>query len=82
MGKITSGDFVVIVILLHILRFSLRRFMIYVNKYYSSLGALNNSLEKLYQPIEIQDTTKNELKLTNGKIVFNNITFGYEKHKI
>ena len=78
-GKIASGDFVAIIIIIHIERFSLKRFMKYINDYYSSMGTLHNSTEKLYQPIEIEDTTKEELKIIEGKIVFNNITFGYEK---
>ena len=78
-NKITSGDFVIVVIILHILKFSLRSFMRYINQYYASIGALNNSIEKLYQPIEINNKTQNKLNLFNGKIVFNNITFDYEK---
>ena len=47
--------------------------------YHASKGIINNSIEKLYQPIEIVDKTEKELILTDGKIVFKNVRFGYEK---
>ena len=76
--KITSGDFVFIIILLHILRFSIESVVKYSNSYYASIAMINNSIEKLYQPIEIVDKTEKELILTDGMIKFNNITFGYK----
>ena len=77
--KITSGDFVFIIILLHILRFVIESIVRYSNSYYASRATINNSIEKLYQPIEITDKTEKELILTDGKIVFKNVRFGYEK---
>ena len=77
-GKITSGDFVAVVILLHILQFYLKVFLRSIGDYYASKGIINNSIEKLYQPIEIIDKTEKELILTDGMIKFNNITFGYK----
>ena len=77
--KITSGDFVFVIVLLHILRFSIESVVKYSNRYYASKGIIDNSIEKLYQPIEIVDKTEKELILTDGKIVFKNVRFGYEK---
>ena len=77
--KITSGDFVFVIVLLHILRFSIESVVKYSNRYYASIAIINNSIEKLYQPIEIVDKTEKELTLTDGKIVFKNVRFGYEK---
>ena len=76
--KITSGDFVFVIVLLHILRFSIESIVRYSNSYYASIAIINNSIERLYQPIEIVDKTKKELTLTDGMIKFNNITFGYK----
>ena len=77
--KITSGDFVFVIILLHILRFVIESIVRYSNSYYASIAIISNSIEKLYQPIEITDKTEKELILTDGKIVFKNVRFGYEK---
>ena len=77
--KITSGDFVFIIILLHILRFVIESIVRYSNSYYASRATINNSIEKLYQPIEIVDKIEKELTLTDGKIVFKNVRFEYEK---
>ena len=42
------------------------------------MAKIINSIEKLYQPIEIIDKTEKELTLTDGMIKFNKITFGYK----
>ena len=74
LNKITPGDFIMVLAL----KPNIESILQCIKSYYSAMAKINNSIEKLYQPIEITDKTEKELILTDGMIKFNNITFGYK----
>ncbi len=78
-GKINYGDFVYVTIIMLINRFVINQIMRSIINFQYHNGALSDAVNKIYQDIEIEDTSDKELKVKNGKITFKNIRFSYEK---
>ena len=76
-NAINFGDFVAVIIVLSIANFFLTNIIKNLNTFYSLKGNIQNSIEKIYQPIEINSGNK-KLNISNGKIIFKNVDFKYE----
>lgn len=78
--QISIADFTYIVIITSISRFVIINTIKSLIKIYGAVGELQNALETIYKPIDIKNKEKAVKLITdNGKIVFKNVRFGYEK---
>ncbi|HSQ97765.1 MAG TPA: ABC transporter ATP-binding protein [Rickettsiales bacterium] len=78
--EISIADFTYIVIITSISRFVIIGTIKALIKIFGSIGELQNALETIYKPIGIKNKEKAEKLVANeGKIVFKNVRFGYEK---
>ncbi|MDD2839592.1 MAG: ABC transporter ATP-binding protein [Rickettsiales bacterium] len=78
--QISIADFTYIVIVTSISRFVLINGVKSLMRIYGAVGDLQNALETIYKPIGIKNKEKSKKLVTNeGKIVFKNVRFGYEK---
>ncbi len=79
-GKISIADFTYILIITSIARFIIINSVKSLIRVYSSMGELQNALETIYKPIDIKNKEKSKkIIFSEGKIVFKNVRFGYEK---
>lgn len=79
-NKITIADFTYILIIVSIARFVINQGALKIVMFTIAKSELNNSLETLLKPIEVQNKNlAKPLKSNNGKIVFKNINFNYKK---
>ena len=77
--KIDFGQFIFITIIVSIMRFCLDSIIDKFLQYSELVGRMENSLSKILQPIEIVNKNNKKISITDGKIVFKNITFNYKK---
>jgi len=78
--QISIADFTYIIIITSISRWIIINTIKSLIKIYSAVGELQNALETIYKPIDIKNREKAaKLIAKEGKIVFKNMRFGYEK---
>jgi ATP-binding cassette, subfamily B, bacterial len=78
--QISIADFTYIVIITSISRFVIINCVKSLMDMYGAVGDLQNALETIYKPIDIKNKEKSKkLVVDEGKIVFKNVRFGYEK---
>lgn len=79
MKQIDFGTFIFITIIVSIMRFVLDEITDKFIVYSELVGRMENSLNKILQPIDIVNKSSKMISVINGKIVFKNITFNYKK---
>ena len=77
--KINMGDFLYLTIITTILNFIIKHLGDRISTIALEKGTLDNNLNTIFRPIEIRDKEDSKkLSVLNGKIVFKNVSFGYE----
>ncbi len=76
-GKIEFGTFMFCTTVVSITRYILDEISFSLMRYSKLTGMLDNSLNKLLQPIEILNTSSKKLNIQNGKVEFKNVDFRY-----
>lgn len=79
-NKINISDFMFVAIITSIFRFVIENSSKKLTIFSDATARLENNLKELIKPIEIKNKPNSKnINITNGKIVFKNINFSYEK---